>query len=61
MKAVAVEKGATSNNGRGGNLVVKKTTPPTQSPCMLCPERGPVLKKTLATGKHPVFTGKPGR
>jgi hypothetical protein len=44
MWATAVDNGATSNKGRGGNLVAK-TTPPTQSPCStLCQVRGPTLK-----------------
>jgi len=42
VKAVAVDTGATSNNGRGGNLNVVKTTPPTQSPCTQHQVRGPV-------------------
>ncbi|KAH8977432.1 hypothetical protein EDB86DRAFT_2837850 [Lactarius hatsudake] len=60
VQAVAVDNGTTSNKGRGGNLVVVKTTPPTQNPCALCPERGLVSKKTLATGRHLFSQGSQG-
>jgi hypothetical protein len=59
VQAVAVESGATSNNGRGGNLVVKDH-PTNPISLHAAPRERSGLKKTLATSKHPVFTGKPG-